>query len=1126
MKSLIEFLLKQPITIAVGTMLAVFTGVLAITRVPVRMTPEVSSVVIAVTTNWENASAEEIESDIVEEQERVLGEVTGLSSMISTSAAGQGTIRLEFETGTDIGQAEKEVLQKLDEVPGYPEAVLQPVVEDVDPESADYIAWIGLFSTDPAFSTSKLYDFMDRTMKPQFERIPGISQVQVRGATASELQIVIDPVALAQRGITFAQLRQGISAANANFSGGKIEQGKRDFRIRATGRFDTPEAAAEMIIFRDEAGPVYLGDVSTIRNAWKEPTSWVRSRGQRGAFFNFQLQRGANLLETMQLLNDQVADFNKPGGLLEEKARQLGLDGTLELVQTYDSSTYVEDAFELVRSNLVLGGVLATITLLFFLRSLRAVGIIAIAIPVSTIASFTVLVLLGRSINIISLAGLAFAVGMVVDNAIVVIENIFRHLEMGKKPFDAARDGTIEVGGAVLASTLTTVVVFAPILMIQEQAGQLFRDIALALMAAVSLSFVVSLTVIPTAAGKWLTGPNKDGGPSAFDKTFGSRFFRILGAPFRPVELMFEKMPDWSAGAVSWITATWARRLTVIGTFAVVTIVGTRVLLPPLDYLPQGNRNLVFGLLFPPPGYNLDALSKMGQRIEENIKPLWDATEDKYQIETRLNGGDPSPVDHRQPVPLMDGSGETVIPPALENYFLVSFEGRMFHGGISADKKKVADLIPAFQQATSGVTTPDTFAIALQMPLFRVGGSTGSAVQVDFRGANLDAVSGAAAATMGALRQQMPAGSTVKSEPPNFLFPIDEMRIVPNDERLRELDMTRSDLGMAIQAGGDGMLLFRDYEQNGELKDIKILIEKEEGEQPLDKLLDMPLATPSGAIVDLRSIASLQRVRGPDQIRHVDRQRAVTIELTPPAGEPLETVIDDVNHIIDGMRSSGAIPPGVSVSLAGSAGQLAEIRQALLGDGTVLGTLASSMALAFVVIYLLMVILFQSWSYPLVIMLSVPLATFGGFLGLAMVHSWSKLDRYMPVQNLDMLTILGFVILAGVVVNNAILIVHQALNFESEGYKPLDAVVESVRSRVRPILMSTLTSVGGMLPLVLMPGSGSELYRGLGAVVVGGLTVSTIFTLFLVPAVLSVIFALKETDAAPAESPAGPPVEA
>lgn len=1114
MRSLIDFLLRQPITIAVFTMLAVFTGILAITRVPVRMTPEVSSVVVAVVTNWENASSDEIESDIVEEQEKVLGEITGLKSMISTSAAGQGTIRLEFETGTDIDEAQDQVLQKLDEVPGYPDGVLRPVVQDIDPESADYISWIGIFSTDPNFDPGQLFDFMDRSVKPRFERIPGISEVGVRGATASELQVIVDPAALAQRGITFAQLRNGIVAANANFSGGKIEQGKRDFRIRATGRFDTPASAGDMIIFRDAAGSVYLRDVAEIRNDWKEPTSWVRSRGQRSAFFNFQLQRGANLLETMNLLNAEVAALNQPGALLDEKARQLGLDGTLELVSTYDASTYVQDAFNLVRSNLVLGGVLATLVLLFFLRSVRAVGIIAIAIPVSIIASFTVLVMLGRSINIISLAGLAFAVGMVVDNAIVVIENIFRHLEMGKKPVAAARDGVLEVGGAVLASTLTTVVVFAPILLIEEQAGQLFRDIALALMAAVSLSLVVCLTVIPVASGKWLVEKKHAAGEhSLFDRSFGSRVFKTIGMPFRPLGLLFEKLPDMAASAVAKLTATWPRRLCVIGSFTLVTIIGTKILLPPMDYLPKGNRNLVFGLLFPPPGYNLEALSKMGERIEKQIEPLWEATPDKYGIETRLSGGRMSVVDKRVKIPAGDGSGRMVLPPPLDNYFLVSFEGRMFHGGISANKRTVTDLIPVFNAATSGAAAPDTFAFAQQMPLFRVGGGTGSAVQIDFRGRDLDEVAGAAGATMGALRGAFSQGTNITPAPPNFAFPLDEMRIIPDDARLRELDMTRSDLGIAVQAAGDGIVLFRDYEQNGELKDIKILTRRDEGEEPLDKLLDLPVAAPGGEIVDLRSIAKLERVRGPDQIRHVDRQRAVTLELTPPPGQPLETVIEQVEGIVAGVRASGAISPGVDVSLAGSAGKLAEIRGSLLGDGSLAGTLGSSLFLAFIVIYLLMVVLFQSWAYPLVIMLSVPLATFGGFLGLALVHKWSQVDPYMPVQNLDMLTILGFVILAGVVVNNAILIVHQALNFMREGhYDALESVVESVRSRVRPILMSTLTSVGGMLPLVLMPGAGSELYRGLGAVVIGGLSVSTVFTVLLVPTVLSAIFALRKPE--------------
>ncbi len=1106
MKSIIESAIRQPITVAVAVILATFAGILAIALVPVRMTPEVSSVVVSVVTNWESASAEEIESDIVEEQEKVLGEATGLIAITSTSAAGQGSIRLEFETGTDIEKATAEVLQKLDEVPGYPDGVLQPVVEPVDIESVDYIAWIGLSSSDPDFPAETLSDLMERRIKPRFERIEGISQVGIRGAVQSELHIKIDPEALAQRGITYSTLRSTVQSANANFSGGRIADGKRDLRLRATGRFDNIAAIQETVLRRDANGTVYLGDVAEVELAYKEPTSWVRARGHRMPFFNFQLQRGANQLETMDALKAEIVALNE--GLLPTHAANLGLDGTLELVQTYDSTTYVEDAIDLVRSNLLVGGLLATITLLFFLRSLRTVGIIAIAIPVSVVTSLIVLVALGRSINIISLAGLAFAIGMVVDNAIVVIENIFRHLEMGKSPREAALAGTSEVAGAVLASTMTTLIVFAPILMIQETAGQLFRDIALAIMAAVGLSMIVSLTVIPSAAARLLNGRNdNDEKASSFDKTFSNRFFKILGLPFRPLLWLFNTLPDLIASLVMAVNRTWLTRITVITGFTLITVFGTAILLPPRDYLPTGNRNVVFSLLFPPPTYNLDQLSDVGERIEKVIEPVWLTTEDKFQIETKKRGAFSAGVDEREKVPTAPGAKDTVLPPELEHYFLVSFEGRMFQVGISKDKKRVVDALPLLNHATAGI--PDTFSFAFQFPIFRVAGTTGSAIKIDIRGDDLDSVGQTAGQLFGMLMGTFGPGKTQPS-PPNFAFPLEEIRLVPNDERVREVGMTRSDLGLAVQAAGEGILLFRDYERNGELKDIKLINQDALSDRPFESLLDTPIATPNGGIVDLRSLATLQRVQGPEQIRHVDRLRAVTLEVTPPAGVALEDAIQQVEGLIKNLREQGGVAPGTQVEIAGSAGALADITTALVGDGTFFKTLTSSVVLALLVIYLLLVILFQSWSYPLVILLSVPLATFGGFLGLFLVHKWSLTDPYMPVQQLDVLTMLGFIILAGVVVNNAILIVHQALNFlrDEQGLTPNEAIRESVRSRVRPILMSTLTSVGGMLPLVILPGSGSELYRGLGAVVVGGLAVSTVFTMLLVPAVLSIILNL------------------
>lgn len=1104
---MIDKAIQQPITVAVAVLLSVFAGILAVTRVPIRMTPEVDSIVISVATAWEIASAEEIESDVVEEQEKVLGEVTGLKSMTSTSAAGQGTVRLEFETGVDIERALARVLQKLDEVSGYPDGVLEPVVEAIDPESVDYISWIGLASTDPAYEPAQLFGFMERRIRPRFERVPGISQVGIRGAVRSELHITVDPVAMANRRITYSQLAASIQEANVDLSAGRIEEGKRDIRVRSTGRFQSPEEVERMVLSHDERGPIYLGDIAEVKKAFKEPTSWARARGHQMPFFNFQLERGANLLETMDELLAQVADLNAPGGLLEQKSRELALDGKLELVVTYNSTTYVRDAVDLVRSNLLLGGVLATLTLLFFLRSFRSVGIIAIAIPVSVIASFVVLVALGRSINIISLAGLAFAVGMVVDNAIVVIENIYRHLEMGKRALQASLDGAKEVAGAVVASTLTTIAVFFPILLIQETAGQLFRDIALAIMAAVGLSMLVSITVIPAASARFLHRSDVDdeGGKTAL-----GRFFSKL---LSPITYLVDQLPIWVSSLVASGTKSWPRRILIILSFSLVTLIGTPILKPDYDYLPVGNRNVVFGLLFPPPGYNLDQLSKMGERIEKRVKPAWEVTGNKFGVETVIEearGESTEPYDEREPVPIGYGAppGATVLPAPLDHYFLVSFDGRLFHVAISEDKKRVVDTVPLLNSATAGVAAPDTIAFAFQMPLFRVGGTTGSAIKIDLTGSDLDQVGAAAGALFGALMGEF-GPTSLKPEPPNFSLPLSELRIVPKDERLRELGMTRTDLGLAVQANGDGILLFRDYEQDGELKDIKILSRYSRGSDALEQLLEAPVATPGGAVVDFDSIAELKRVQGPEEIRHVDRLRAVTIELTPPSVIPLEQAIAQVDETVAGLRAAKVIPDTISVQLSGSAGKLNEIRTILLGDGSVMGTISSTLFLAFLVIYLLLVILFQSWTYPLVIMISVPLATFGGFVGLAIVHWWSVVDRYSPVQNLDMLSILGFVILAGVVVNNAILIVHQTLNFmrDDPDLDPHQAIQDSVRSRVRPILMSTLTSVGGMLPLVLLPGAGSELYRGLGAVVVGGLVVSTVFTLFLVPTVLSAMFA-------------------
>ncbi|MCA9253811.1 MAG: efflux RND transporter permease subunit, partial [Phycisphaerales bacterium] len=942
---------------------------------------------------------------------------------------------------------------------------------------------------------------------PRFERIPGVSEVGIRGAREAEVQIRVDPAALAQRGITYAALINAIEVTNENFSGGLLPDGKSDIRVRAVGRFHDPERVGEMVIRRDAAGPVYLRDVAEIVPTYKEMTEWVRARGVLMPFINFQLAHGANLLETMSAIQDEVRAMNSKGGLLEQEAKRLGINGEFELVQTYDASSYVNDAISLVQNNIYVGGTLAVITLLLFLRSLRTIGIIAIAIPISVIASLAILVGLGRSLNIISLAGIAFATGMVVDNAIVVIENIFRHLEMGKSVRAATIEATREVAGAVVASTATTLVVFLPILLIEETAGQLFRDIALAIMAAVGLSMIVSITVVPSAASLLLRRPKMSDEPTEITS---HGFWSRLRRGFRKVV----DLPAHIGNLINWLNDTWLRRIATITIFTAGTFAGIAMLMPPMDYLPRGNRNIVFGVLIPPPGYNVAQLSKIGDRLEEKIRPVWEVTKQKFKAESFANSNGHPGEDRRQPIKLADGS--EIIPPGLDHYFLVAWGGSVFHAGIAEDSSRIIDTVDLLNSAVAGQTAPDVIGLTFQFPLFRNGGQSGSAIKIDMIGDDLEKVNASAMSLMLALMGEFGPG-TVRPEPANFMLPTPELRVTPNDERLRDLGMSRRDVGYAVAVNGDGWILPRQFQYGSELKDLKIISPSAIEANPIEAMINAPIATPEGNTVDLESLADVQYIREPARVKHVSRQRAVTLQFTPPAELALQSAVEKVAATVGQLRQENKIDPSVVVNQAGTAGNLAAIRKALLGDGTIVGALSSSLFLALFVVYLLMVVLFQSWTYPVVIMVSVPLATLGGFIGLSLVHHWSLADRYMPVQNMDVLTILGFVILAGVVVNNAILIVHQTLNLlngelevGAQRLSRKEAIAEAVRSRVRPILMSTLTSVGGMLPLVLMPGSGSELYRGLGAVVVGGLAVSTVFTLLLVPVVLSVVFDVSE----------------
>jgi HAE1 family hydrophobic/amphiphilic exporter-1 len=990
---------------------------------------------VSVTTLWEGASPMEVEREIIDVQEEELKNVEGLDTIKSESVDGEGYINLRFEIGTDTDEALLRASNKLDQVQRYPTDVEKPIIQSGG-RFEEAIAWIILRSLEGYSGVlTQEYDFIDEHVKPRLERIAGVASSNIYGGQERELQVVIDPDALAARNVTIAELMQALAVENRNISAGDFDEGKRRYIARTVGEYETPQDVAEVIIKRVNDAPITVGDVAFVTLGHDEADVVVRHEGVPTIVLNAVREAGSNVLVVMQKLKEALDELNT--GLL--KGRRL------QLLHVYDETNYIYGAIHLVRQNIIVGGILATIVLLVFLRNVSSTLIVFIAIPISVIGTFLVMTLFGRNINVVSLAGMSFAVGMVVDNSIVVLENIFRHREMGKSRLQAAYDGTVEVWGAVLASTLTTIAVFVPIVFVQEEAGQLFRDIAIAISSAVGLSLLVSITVIPTLSSRIL----------GMGKPKESRRRRRWS-----IYSLATKITDGFTAFVYWMCGRVLARLGVIVVMTSLALAMAWLLMPKTEYLPEGNREIIFGILLPPPGYNMGELTEIADTVESDILPLIEHGK-KSEAAEKLN-----------------------LPP-VRNFFYVAFGQQVFMGVVSKIQERTRELIPYVYGALRKI--PGMIAIVQQPSLFSRELGGGRSIEIEIKGPELERLIAVGREIFGRVMQHIPNAQVRPI--PSLDLGNPEMRVIPNRDRLTRVGMTTAELGQTVDVFVDGAKA-SDYRIYGE--EIDLVVKAEETKlgrtQDLENLL---VQTPKGERLTLGSLADIRLEEGPTQINHIDSERAITIQVIPPIEIPLETAMDVVKgKVVGPIEARGDLGSLYRIGLSGTADDLTRTRRALQWN----------LILALVISYLLMSALFENFFYPLIIMFSVPLAAAGGFIGLLLVN------LFIAYQALDIVTMLGFVILIGIVVNNAILIVHQTLNnIRHANMASREAIRESVRSRIRPIYMSSVTSMFGMMPLVLTPGAGSEFYRGLGSVVVGGLLVSTVFTIFLVPALLSLV---------------------
>ena len=1135
---LVESFIRNPVKVSVGVLLTVMFGAICLIRMPKQLAPEVQNPVLSIETRWPGGSPQEVEREIVQEQEEQLQSTEGLIKMTSECLDSSARITLEFVVGTNIEDAMLRISTRLQQVREYPIDSMEPVIrasnvsdspiarfvltarppelqriEDFQrqhPELAEHLeparkamnTGLRVFRLQqawkqhgeqyprlkellpPDLNLQKLRKFSEDVIETRLERVPGVADAYTYGGRQEELQVTVDPDRLAARQLTIIDVRNALRNQNKDTSGGDFWEGKRRWVIRTLGQFRSPEQVQQQVLAVRDGAPIYVGDVAEVKIGFKKTDSVSRRYGISSNGLAVSRSSGANVLAVMDGIRDAAAELN--GGVLKQRG--------LELYQYYDETEYIHSAIGLVQQNIFIGGALTMIVLLLFLhlgrRTLLVVPLIAasavaaayissnfvlvtlalviiagfwfgrgalvvgLAIPVSVIGTFLLLGLMGRSLNVISLAGLAFAVGMLVDNAVVVLENIFRRYESGEDATSAAVNGTQEVLGAVVASTLTTIAVFVPVLFVEEMAGQLFRDIALAISCAVGLSLLISFTVVPTAASRLFKRRAEDGS-SAAEKSSLPHLKSTDGWLPGVLQTVGSSCVDLVIGTNRWIQQGAIRSLAVVAVMVGISIGLSYWFWPKVEYLPSGNRNFVFCSVSPPPGYNMDQLMEMGAKIEDDLKPYWNA--------------DP-------------GSPEAALLeyPIINYYFYVVRGRQVFMGFRADDENRVAELIPLIKKV--GSQFPGTMAIAKQSSLFERGLTGGRTIDIEITGPDLEQLVAIGGKVLADVKKLLPDAQAMPRPSLDLSGP--EIHIEPRLMESSEMGITASDLGYTVDALIDGAYA-GDYFSGGDKIDLTI-VGHESFAQRTQDLNELPISTANGQLVPLSAVARVSLSSGPEQINRRERQRAITIQVTPPVTMPLEDAMQQINDsIVTPLHETEMLAGGYLITLSGTADKLRLAWAALKWN----------LLMALAITYLLMAALFESWLYPFVIIFSVPLGAVGGILGLTVLNLF-------VFQALDVLTMLGFVILIGTVVNNAILIVHQSLNhMRLEGLTPREAIPLSIQTRVRPIFITTLTTVLGLLPLVAFPGAGSELYRGLGSVVLGGLLVSTVFTLFLVPTV-------------------------
>jgi hydrophobic/amphiphilic exporter-1 (mainly G- bacteria), HAE1 family len=1004
MRALVELAVHRRVSVFMAALAVIAFGTVGYQRLTVELFPDISYPSITVQTDFPDTAPQEVETLVSRPIEEVVGVLQGLRTVRSVSRPGVSEVTLDFDWGSDMDQLSMEVREKLDRLI-LPEGTQDPIVLRFDP-ALDPIVRMALYGEG---SLTALRRLADRQLKQDFETLEGVASAQIRGGFEPEVQIEVNQERLAALGIPLDVLRQVVGVSNVNIPGGALRSAQSQYLVRTINEFDSVEEIGDLIISQVEGAPVRLRDVATVSMATADRDEITRVNGRESVEIAIYKEGDANTVQVARALQERLAEWQQ--GKLPPQS---------ELAVLFDQSGFIEDAVAGVRDAALLGGALAILVLLFFLRDLRASMIIATSIPLSIVTTFVIMYRADVSLNIMSLGGLTLGVGMLVDNSIVVLESISRARERGLGRARAAIEGTSEVGAAVIASTLTTVAVFLPIVFVEGMAGQLFRDQALTVTFSLSASLLVAITVIPmlSALGGVTTVKQRASGVTGM-----SRAARI----YDPI-LAFALRRQTTTLVVGF------------GCFGLAVFAATTLhteLIPPLT---EGEFFFEVQL---PEGSSLHATDEIVTRMEAAVAK--DSRVERYfsTVGSRLAGGGLS----------LQTKSENL---AQLNVVLADDADESDEFAVIADLRAAFADIPDLEIE---IGRPSYFQLKtpIEVLLFANDLPTLRDLSLDLV-QQLQSIDGIID-----LRSSLEAGNP-------------ELQVVFDRDRLAALSLDMGTLSESLRNRVQGVVPTR-YKLDDQQIDVRI---RNAGirEGSRNDVRNLVLPGPVGPI-RLMSVAEVRVDRGPAEIHRVQQQRAAVIS-GDLRGRSLGDVLPEVREFL----ATTPLPADVTVALGG---QNEEMQASF-------SSLRFALALAVFLVYLVMASTFESFLHPFLVLFTIPLALVGVVLGLLGTHT-----------TVSVIVLIGVVMLVGIVVNNAIVLIDAINRLRRQGLDKLEAVRRACHLRLRPILMTTLTTVLGLAPMAVPVGDGAALRSPLAITVASGLLLSTLLTLVIIPATYAIV---------------------